>query len=53
MLNGGEVYDFYETSDGGYMSVGSLEPKFFADLCRGLGRPEWAMGGFWRPTCPW
>lgn len=36
MLNGGGVYDFYETSDGRYLSVGSLEPKFFADLCKGL-----------------
>ena len=31
------MYDFYETADGRYMSVGSLEPKFFADLCKGLG----------------
>ncbi|MCQ2547092.1 MAG: CoA transferase [Clostridia bacterium] len=36
MLNGGGAYDFYETADGRHMSVGSLEPKFFADLCRGL-----------------
>jgi crotonobetainyl-CoA:carnitine CoA-transferase CaiB-like acyl-CoA transferase len=43
-LNGGEIYDFYETSDGAYMSVGSLEPKFFADLCKGLGYPEWQDG---------
>ena len=48
MLNGGEVYDFYETSDGGYMSVGSLEPKFF-----GWAVLSGPMGGFWRPTCPW
>lgn len=52
MLNGGEVYDFYETSDGGYMSVGSLEPKFFADLCRGLGRPEWADGRIRKADLP-
>lgn len=44
MLNGGGIYDFYETKDGGYMSVGSLEPKFFAGLCKGLGFPEWAEG---------
>lgn len=44
MLNGGGIYDFYETQDGGYMSVGSLEPKFFAELCKGLGFPEWADG---------
>lgn len=44
LLNGGGVYDFYETADGGYLSVGSLEPKFFADLCVGAGFPEWADG---------
>ncbi len=44
MLNGGGIYDFYETQDGGYMSVGSLEPKFFAELCKGLGFPEWVDG---------
>lgn len=44
MLNGGAVYDFYETADGGYMSVGSLEPKFFAALCNAMQRPEWADG---------
>ena len=44
LLNGGGIYDFYETADGKYMSVGSLEPKFFAALCVGLGLPEWADG---------
>lgn len=45
MLNGGGIYDFYETSDGGYMSVGSLEPKFFAQLCQAMDCPQWADGG--------
>lgn len=40
LLNGGQVYDFYETADGRYMSVGSLEPKFFSALCRGLNLDE-------------
>ncbi len=44
VLNGGGIYDFYETADGEYMSVGSLEPKFFAKLCQGIGYPEWADG---------
>ena len=44
LLNGGGIYDFYETKDGGYLSVGSLEPKFFAALMRGAGFPEWADG---------
>ena len=48
LLNGGQIYDFYETSDGGYMSVGSLEPKFFAALCEGLGKPEWKDGNVLR-----
>ena len=44
LLNGGGIYDFYETSDGKFMSVGSLEPKFFAALCEGMGHPEWKDG---------
>ncbi len=43
-LNGGGVYDYYECADGRYMSVGSLEPKFFAGLCNAMGHPEWADG---------
>jgi crotonobetainyl-CoA:carnitine CoA-transferase CaiB-like acyl-CoA transferase len=39
-LSGGSYYDFYETADGGYMSVGSLEPQFFAALCKALGRDD-------------
>lgn len=50
LLNGGGIYDFYETSDGKYMSVGSLEPKFFAALCDGLGRPEWRDGKILRTS---
>jgi alpha-methylacyl-CoA racemase len=34
LLNGGTFYDYYQTSDGRYLSVGSLEPKFFSDLCQ-------------------
>jgi len=40
LLNGGTFYDYYETSDGRYMSVGSLEPKFYTGLCDALGLPE-------------
>jgi alpha-methylacyl-CoA racemase len=36
MLNGGSFYDYYETSDGRYMSVGSLEPQFLMQLCDAL-----------------
>ena len=40
MLNGGSVYDYYETKDGEYMSVGALEPKFWKEFCRGIGRED-------------
>ena len=43
-LNGGGIYDFYECKDGKFMSVGSLEPKFFAGLCNLMGHPEWEDG---------
>ncbi|WP_019970532.1 CaiB/BaiF CoA-transferase family protein [Mycobacterium sp. 141] len=38
LLDGGApYYRTYETSDGGYMAVGSIEPQFFASLVAGLG----------------
>ncbi len=38
MLDGGApFYRTYETADGGYMAVGSIEPQFFAQLLEGLG----------------
>ncbi len=40
----GPHYDVYETADHKYMSVGALEPKFFAFLCQALEVPEWADG---------
>ncbi len=40
MLNGGSFYDYYETRDGRYFSVGSLEPQFRRQLCEAIGRPE-------------
>ena len=40
LLNGGCIYDYYETKDGEYMSVGSLEPKFWKEFCRGIGRED-------------
>ena len=39
-LNGGTFYDFYETKDGRYFSVGSLEPPFRKALCEAIGKPE-------------
>ncbi len=41
-LNGGlPEYAVYETSDGKYLTVGALEPKFFNRLCSILGMPEY------------
>ncbi|HSE08122.1 MAG TPA: CaiB/BaiF CoA-transferase family protein [Nocardioidaceae bacterium] len=38
LLDGGmPFYDIYETSDGRHMAVGSLEPKFYDELIKGLG----------------
>jgi alpha-methylacyl-CoA racemase len=38
LLDGGApFYRCYETSDGGYMAVGAIEPQFFAALLSGLG----------------
>lgn len=33
-------YRCYRTADEGLVSVGAIEPKFFARLCEGLGRPD-------------
>ena len=41
MLNGGIFYDYYQTSDGRWLSVGSLEPQFAQGLFKAIGRPEW------------
>jgi alpha-methylacyl-CoA racemase len=43
-LNGGSLYDFYETSDGKYISVGSIEPQFFAAFCKAIGHPNLEAG---------
>lgn len=38
MLDGGcPFYDTYETKDGKYLAVGSLEPQFFREMVRGAG----------------
>jgi alpha-methylacyl-CoA racemase len=45
LLNGGSFYDFYETKDGQYISVGSLEPQFFAAFCHVIKCPDLIPGG--------
>jgi alpha-methylacyl-CoA racemase len=41
--SGAHFYDVYETADGRYVSVGSIEPQFYAELRRvlGLTDPKW------------
>jgi alpha-methylacyl-CoA racemase len=45
LLNGGSLYDFYETKDGQYISFGGLEAQFFAAFCRIIGREDLAPHG--------
>lgn len=40
-LNGGiPCYSVYETKDGGFMSLGALEEKFWSRFCRAAGRED-------------
>jgi len=39
-LNGGGFYNYYKTKEGKYFSVGSIEPKFFKELCEAMGRMD-------------
>ena len=38
-LNGGTFYDYYQTQDGRYLSIGSLEPQFMSGLASLLDLP--------------
>ena len=41
MLNGSiPAYNVYQCSDGGWISIGSLESHFWANLCRVMGRED-------------
>ncbi len=51
MLNGGSFYDYYETADGRYFSVGSLEPQFLMQFCQAMGlMDEIALAGSRKPA---
>ena len=40
-LNGAcPCYNLYRTSDGGWFSLGALEPKFWLNFCQALERPD-------------
>ncbi|MBN2569317.1 MAG: CoA transferase [Deltaproteobacteria bacterium] len=45
LLNGGTLYDYYETKDGRHISFGGLEPQFFAAFCTAINRPDLISGG--------
>ncbi|BES72026.1 CoA transferase [Marinobacter nanhaiticus D15-8W] len=45
LLNGGSFYDYYETADGRWLSVGSLEPQFTTRLCQVLGLEDMTSFG--------
>jgi crotonobetainyl-CoA:carnitine CoA-transferase CaiB-like acyl-CoA transferase len=47
-LNGGSYYDYYETQDGRYLSVGSLEAKFWQGFCQAINRPDLIERGYVR-----
>ena len=44
-LNGGSFYDYYQTQDGRYLSIGSLEPQFMMGLAQILELPILAEKG--------
>ena len=42
---GAHFYDVYETADGGYISIGSIEPQFYSELLRLTGLEDEALPG--------
>jgi crotonobetainyl-CoA:carnitine CoA-transferase CaiB-like acyl-CoA transferase len=34
-------YDVYECADGGFVTIGALEPQFWTAFCEAVERPEW------------
>ena len=43
--SGAPFYDVYATADGQYVAVGALEPRFYAELLRGLGLTDEDLPG--------
>ncbi|WP_242942854.1 CaiB/BaiF CoA transferase family protein [Papillibacter cinnamivorans] len=48
-VNGGSLYDYYETGDGEYLSFGGLEPQFSRNFFIAVGRPDLISGGVTPP----
>jgi len=40
LLNGQQFYDYYQTLDDRYFSIGGLEPQFKKALCKAIDKPE-------------
>jgi alpha-methylacyl-CoA racemase len=45
LLNGGSLYDFYETKDKQYISFGGLEPQFYTAFFKAIDCPDLIPGG--------
>jgi crotonobetainyl-CoA:carnitine CoA-transferase CaiB-like acyl-CoA transferase len=48
-LNGGTFYNYYQTQDRQYLSVGGLEPKFFLGFLEAIGKLELAKLDLQKP----
>ena len=49
---GSHMYDVFECADGEYISLGSLEPQFYAEMCTRLGIPIAEMPEYDRARWP-
>lgn len=51
VLNGTVVsYSLYETKDSRYVSLAALEPKFWVNFCRAIGREDWQHAHYSKPN---
>jgi crotonobetainyl-CoA:carnitine CoA-transferase CaiB-like acyl-CoA transferase len=50
LLNGAGIYDYYETRDGRFLAVASLEPKFWHGFCQAIGRSDLIEPGMSQDT---
>ncbi len=41
LLGGRAFFNIYETSDGKYLTLAAIEPHFWGDFCRTMGRADW------------
>jgi len=41
LLGGRAFFNIYETSDGKYLTLAAIEPHFWGDFCKTIGRPDW------------